>query len=84
VIGSEYNSGFKRQGDSGCWIWRGNWCGYGTVEIIFWIVSGFSIAFSLQPDKPWMPQGATLVGCAYVIARGMNNVHEAKPKPVSV
>jgi hypothetical protein len=53
---------------------------YGMVEVIFGIVSGFSIALNLSADHPWLPQGARLVGCAYVIARGMNNVSEAKAK----
>ena len=42
---------------------------YGIVEVIFGVVSGFSIALTLTPTKPWLAQAATLVGCAYVIAR---------------
>jgi hypothetical protein len=53
---------------------------YGRIEVLFGIVSAFSIAVSLSADRPWLPQGATLVGCAYVIARGMNNMSDAKAK----
>jgi hypothetical protein len=53
---------------------------YGRVEVLFGIASGFSIALNLSADHAWLPQGATLVGCAYVIARGLNNSSEAKAK----
>ena len=51
---------------------------YGFVEVIFGIVYGFSIAFTMAPDKANLPQWASLVGCAYVISRGMNNMNDAK------
>jgi len=51
---------------------------YGIVEVMFGIISGFSVAFTLSAAKPWIPQGPTLVGCAYVIARGLNNIADSK------
>jgi hypothetical protein len=51
---------------------------YGIVEAIFGGVSGYAIAFTLAPGKALLPQWASLVGCAYVIARGLNNMRDSR------
>jgi hypothetical protein len=53
---------------------------YGTVEIAFGAVGGFFICFTLEQGKTLLSQWVGLVGCAYVIARGLNNVAEASAK----
>ena len=53
---------------------------YGIVEVFFGAASGFAIALSIDSNKPWPPQAATLVGCAYVIERGLNNMRVAKTR----
>jgi hypothetical protein len=51
---------------------------YGVVEIVIGAASGFSIAFALSADHITLPQWASLIGCSYVVARGLNNVYDAK------
>jgi hypothetical protein len=51
---------------------------YGMVEVLFGSISGFGIALNISPRNSWLTQGAALVGCAYVIARGLNNIADAK------
>lgn len=53
---------------------------YGMVEVIIGVASAFSIAIGLAPDRISLAQWSSLVGCAYVIARGMNNVYDATTK----
>lgn len=50
---------------------------YGLVEFIFGLASAYSIAFSMAPEKSTPAQWASLVGSAYVIARGAGNMSEA-------
>ena len=54
---------------------------YGRVEICFGISSVLALAFSTLPNEIHLPQWVSLVGSAYVIARGRNNVSEAKSNP---
>ena len=53
---------------------------YGVVEIFFGIGSGASVSFSMSPGRAMFAQLVTLAGCAYVVARGFNNVTEARAK----
>ena len=57
---------------------------YGVVEVVIGGASGFSIAFSLSPDHINLTQWASIVGCTYVVARGLNNVYDAKVKESAV
>ena len=52
--------------------WNQIW--YGAVEVIFGCVSSIAIASSLSPSNRILGPLSSLIGCAYVIARGMNNV----------
>ncbi len=51
---------------------------YGIVEALFGAAGAFNITLQLQPGQSMLPQWASLVGCAYVIARGLNNISDAK------
>jgi hypothetical protein len=53
---------------------------YGVVEVIFGAAYGFSTAFSIKPLDQGFGRWATLVGCTYIIARGLNNISEAKAR----
>jgi hypothetical protein len=55
---------------------------YGLTEVAFGAVSGVSICFRLAPGASMFSQWAALVGCTYVIARGLNNIAEAKMKGI--
>lgn len=59
---------------------RMNQSSYGICEVIFGSLSGIFITFSLSLDTPLMSQWVGLGGSAYIIARGLNNVFEAKEK----
>jgi hypothetical protein len=48
------------------------------IEVIFGTMSGFSIAFGITPDRATLVQWASLVGCSYVVARGLSNMYEGK------
>ena len=50
---------------------------YGVVEVAFGVASGFAVAFSIYTPSPSVTQWATLIGCAYVLTRGLNNVYDA-------
>jgi hypothetical protein len=50
---------------------------YGVVEVAFGVASGFAVAFSIDTPSPSVTQWATLIGCAYVLTRGLNNVYDA-------
>jgi hypothetical protein len=58
--------------------WNQLW--YGTVEVGFGIASAFLLAFSTMPSEMHLTQWASLVGCAFVVGRGRNNVEEARAK----
>jgi len=59
------------------WFKKKNQKWYGVVEVVFGVASAGSISFRMMPG-PLFTQWATLAGCVYVIARGLNNVAEAK------
>jgi hypothetical protein len=59
------------------WFKRMNQLWYGMVEIMFGAFSGFCIAYTMYPSTAHLTQWSSLVGCAYVIARGFNNVSDA-------
>jgi len=65
-------------GFGAAWFKRKSQKWYGFVEIGFGIISGFSIALNMTIITAALPQWASLVGCAYVIARGLNNVSDAE------
>jgi len=54
---------------------------YGRIEICFGIASGITLAFSSMPNEMHVTQWASLVGSAFVIARGRNNISDAKHSP---
>jgi len=58
--------------------WNQLW--YGTVEVSFGIASAFVLSFSTMPADMHLTQWASLVGCAFVVGRGRNNVEEARAK----
>jgi len=51
---------------------------YGMVEVAFGALGGLSICFTLLPGQTLFSQWVALMGCVYVIARGLNNIAEAK------
>jgi len=51
---------------------------YGIIEVLFGSLSAFAIAFSLPGDQISLTEYASLIGSSYVVARGMNNMSEAK------
>jgi hypothetical protein len=50
---------------------------YGFVEALFGASAVFAVAFGISPLSPTPSQLTTMVGSAYVIARGLNNWAEA-------
>jgi hypothetical protein len=54
---------------------------YGRVEICFGISSAVTLSLSALPSDMHLTQWASLVGCVYVIARGMGNVSDASGDP---
>lgn len=44
------------------------------VEVAFGVESGFTVAFSIDTLSPSVTQWATLIGCAYVLTRGLSCV----------
>lgn len=62
------------------WFKRKNQRWYGRVEVLVGALSGIRICFSLAPHTSMFSQSVALVGCAYVIARGLNNITEANGK----
>jgi uncharacterized membrane protein YjjB (DUF3815 family) len=66
------------------WFKRKNQRIYGRVEMAFGMVPGFAIASAINPERPLLPQCVSLVGCAYVIARGLNNISDANAKALAV
>lgn len=51
---------------------------YGAVEVIIGAASGISIAVGLRPNESMFSRWAALAGCVYVIARGLNNISDAR------
>jgi hypothetical protein len=57
---------------------------YGMSEVLFGIAAASFITFTLAPDKSFLSQWIGLGGAAYIVARGLNNVAEAKAKVLRV
>jgi hypothetical protein len=53
---------------------------YGLVEITFGAGSAVSISVGMTPGVVLFSRWAALAACAYVVARGANNVSEARTK----
>ena len=53
---------------------------YGLIEVAFAGIAAIRISPHLQPQQILFTQWVALVGCAYVVARGLNNVSEARRK----
>jgi hypothetical protein len=53
---------------------------YGIVEIAFGMGYALSAAFTIRPGEAMLSHWTTLVGCTYIIARGLSNVSEARKK----
>jgi hypothetical protein len=53
---------------------------YGVIEVYFGMVSTVASTIYLSWDKATPVQAMSLIGCAYVIARGLNNIFDAKGK----
>ena len=51
---------------------------YGLVEVVFGATSGIAVAFTISLRSSSLTQWATLIGCAYVMARGFSNYDDAK------
>jgi len=51
---------------------------YGVVEALFGASAVAAVALGISPLSPTPAQWATLVGSGYVIARGLNNVADAR------
>ena len=62
------------------WFKRMNQAWYGGVECAFGVIYGISTAFGIRPGEPMFGHWATLVGCIYIIARGLNNISDARGK----
>jgi D-alanine-D-alanine ligase-like ATP-grasp enzyme len=62
--------------------WKQWW--YGLVEIAFGFFSVFPPLHGLNGSHDLIARWATLVGCAYVISRGLNNTSEAKAKELEI
>lgn len=66
-----------------CWKQQ-NQRTYGMSEVVFGVMAGVFITFTLSPDKSFLSQWVGLGGAAYVIARGLNNVVEAGKKAAAL
>ena len=53
---------------------------YGTVEMIFGSVSSLAISANLSSGSTILGPLSSLIGCAYVIARGLNNISDGRIK----
>lgn len=56
---------------------------YGGIEVCFGIGTAIVLVFSSSPLELHLSQWSSLVGAAYVIARGRNNVQDAKEYPAT-
>ncbi len=62
------------------WFKQKSQAWYGWLEVLFGLSYGFTVAFGIRPGEPMFGHWATLVGCVYIIARGLNNQSDAKRK----
>ena len=59
---------------------------YGVVELLFAAVGAVIAARQIHPGGDWSGQIATLIGCVYIVSRGLGNIKdglEAKDKEKS-
>jgi hypothetical protein len=71
-------------GAFGHWFRSKNRVLYGLVEIAFGVAYAFSISQGLDPVKPAMSQIIALMGCAYIIARGFENLAKARAEAEAI
>jgi len=57
---------------------------YGMVEWLFGAAGAINLVVRLGKEQTIISQWASLGACAYVMARGLNNISEAKAKMVRV
>ena len=55
---------------------------YGISEVIFAGASAIHVVGKLSPGAAMATQWATLIGCVYIISRGLGNISEGIDKPV--
>lgn len=60
------------------WLRGKNQTLYGLIEIAFAVASAFVITQGMSTAKGLLAQVTALVGCAYVVARGLGNVAEGR------
>jgi len=65
------------------WFKDKNQLWYGIVEVAVGVGSAATVVFSLKVTGAMFPQWTALVGCAYVIARGLNNISEGYKKAIA-
>jgi hypothetical protein len=65
------------------WFKRLNQRWYGIVEVLFGSISAISIASGLDPGQALFSRWAALAGCAYVVARGLNNYFESEKERIA-
>lgn len=66
------------------WFKRMNQQWYGLCEVLFAMAVAFQVASSMQPGLTALSQWATLGGATYVVARGLNNISDARAKKQTV
>ncbi len=80
LLGLLFGTGVSVLGWTAHWFKLRNQIWYGAIEVVFGMISGFDISADFSINRPLAPQFAALIGCAYVIARGLNNVDEGRVK----
>lgn len=53
---------------------------FGAVEVVFGVVSAYTISLTIMPGKLVLSQWTSLAACAYIVARGLTNAYEASEK----
>ena len=59
---------------------------YGSLEVIFGLACAFKFVAHMDFGRVLIYEWAALIGCCYIVTRGMNNMQEAKqrvPEPLS-
>lgn len=51
---------------------------YGIVEVSFAVCCVFNVSTGISPNRVLFSQWATLGGCTYIVARGLNNISESR------
>jgi hypothetical protein len=62
------------------WFKRQNAYLYGLTEVVFGSSATIAVTFRISPNQSMLAQWITLIGCAYVIARGLSNMASAQTK----